>query len=180
MPARVGGARRRKRRRPARASPRPDREGPSYRRPGADAVRSAAARAIGGAGRAYPSQAAFQRALLPVLRRDDPLFRLGPRRMRALLTQSAVVTLRVRYTERTDRRPLAHCPVCGSELRPIRNRTLLGDEVTLGYRCVLCPYWTHLKRRVPVRYVFVPAGSGPGGDRPEPTLRSDLRARRSG
>jgi DNA-directed RNA polymerase subunit RPC12/RpoP len=82
--------------------------------------------------------------------------------MRALLLEVPGLRLRVRYAERPTRRPLARCPVCGGSLRPIRNQTLLGDEVTLGYRCGRCSYWTHLKRRVPVRYQFVPAALAEG------------------
>jgi hypothetical protein len=68
------------------------------------------------------------------------------------------VRVDVRYAERPTRRPLQCCPVCRSTLRPIRNRTLEGDRVTLGYRCTHCAYWTHLRRRVPVRYRFVRVG----------------------
>jgi DNA-directed RNA polymerase subunit RPC12/RpoP len=104
------------------------------------------------AARSFSSQAEFRRALLGELRRDDPLLAIGARRLRRLLLDAHAVRLEVSYTERADRRPLASCPVCGEPVRPIRNRTLLGDSVTLGYRCPRCSYWTHLKRRVPTRY----------------------------
>jgi DNA-directed RNA polymerase subunit RPC12/RpoP len=131
---------------------------PAFRRPKEDDVRWAARRALGRAGRSYPSQAAMRRALLPVLRTRDPKFALGGRRMRALLVEAPGLRLRIRYGQRSSRRPMSACPVCDHPLRAIRNRTLLGDEVTLGYRCTRCGYWTHLKRRVPVRYIFLPAG----------------------
>jgi DNA-directed RNA polymerase subunit RPC12/RpoP len=157
VPAKGGGARRRsdRRRRRARTDPGPR---PRFRRPDAETVRWAAHGAIAKGGRAFPSQAALRRALLPVLRRKDPLFALGGRRMRTLLVESPGLHLRVRYAERETRSPLSRCPVCGGALATIRNRTLFDDEVTLGYRCPRCGYWTHLKRRVPVRYVFLPAG----------------------
>jgi uncharacterized protein with PIN domain len=66
--------------------------------------------------------------------------------------------MHVRYTERHDLRPLTRCPVCSSELVPIRNRTLTGETVALGQRCQRCDYWTHAARRVPVRYTFSQAG----------------------
>ena len=104
------------------------------------------------AARSFPSQAEFRRALLAELRRDDPLLAIGARRLRRLLLDARAVRLEITYTERVDRRPLVECPVCGEAVRPIRNRTLVGDSVTLGYRCPRCGYWTHLKRRVPTRY----------------------------
>jgi DNA-directed RNA polymerase subunit RPC12/RpoP len=147
VPGKGGGARPRTRRAP-----------PAYRRPKPEDVRWAARRALVRAGRSFPSQAAMRRALLPLLQSRDARFALGGRRMRALLVEAPGLRLRIRYGERSSRRPMSACPVCDHPLRPIRNQTLLGDEVTLGYRCERCGYWTHLKRRVPVRYIFLPAG----------------------
>jgi hypothetical protein len=139
----------------------------SYRRPDAEAVRLAAHRALQRNRAAIDSQAAFHRSLLPILRRGDPLFALGPARMRRLLIGVPGIRVDVRYAERERRSAVSRCPVCGAKVRPIRNATLLGDEVTLGYRCTRCAYWTHLRRRVPIRYQFSPAGidgSPPSGE----------------
>lgn len=130
-----------------------------YRLPPGDLVRSVARRQLGRMGRAARSQAGLRRAILPSLAAKDPLFVLGGWRLRKLLLDSPGVRVEVRYAERPTRRPLQRCPVCRSGLRPIRNRTLEGDRVTLGYRCTHCAYWTHLRRRVPVRYRFVRVGS---------------------
>lgn len=158
MPGKGAAARRRRRTRRPRSSDEAAWPEPKYRRPDPDTVRWAANRALVRPGRPFPSQAALRRALLPVLRGRDPLFSLGERRMRRLLLSVPGLHLKVQYAERPTRRPLTRCPVCGERLTSIRNRTLLGDEVTLGYRCPKCGYWTHLKRRVPVRYQFLPAG----------------------
>lgn len=170
MPAKADGDRRR----PDPATPDPPPSdappAPRYRRPDPDAVRRAARRALARSGRSFSSQAALRRHLLKLLREEEPLFSLGGKRMRRLLVSEPGIHLKVRYAERPSRRPLSRCPVCGSSLAAIRNRTLLEDRVTLGYRCTKCGYWTHLKRRVPVRYEFVPAGidGRPRGDTPRP------------
>lgn len=132
---------------------------PKFRRPPADVIRSLARRTLGRQGGRIPSQAALRRALLPGLRSRDPLFVLGGVRLRQILLDAPGVRVDVRYSERSTRRPLQRCPVCHAPLRPIRNRTLEGDRVTLGYRCTKCAYWTHLRRRVPVRYRFVRVGA---------------------
>ena len=133
---------------------------PKYRRPDEETVRWAADRALRRSGGSFPSQAALRRAMLKLLHEREPLFALGGPRMRKLLIGSPGLELRIRYAERSSRRPLSRCPVCAGALTPIRNRTLLDDRVTLGYRCRRCGYWTHLRRRVPVRYEFLP-GRGP-------------------
>ena len=131
---------------------------PKFRRPPAEVVRSLARKTLGRQGGRVPSQAALRRALLPGLRSRDPLFVLGGVRLRQILLDAPGVRVDVRYAERATRRPLQRCPVCHAPLRPIRNRTLEGDRVTLGYRCTKCAYWTHLHRRMPVRYRFVRVG----------------------
>ncbi|MFZ0830037.1 MAG: hypothetical protein WAN40_02740, partial [Thermoplasmata archaeon] len=128
---------------------------PKYRLPPGDLVRSVARRQLGRMGLAARSQAGLRRAMLPSLATKDPLFVLGGWRLRKLLIDSPGIRVDVRYAERPTRRPLQRCPVCRSPLKPIRNRTLEGDRVTLGYQCTHCAYWTHLRRRVPVRYRYV-------------------------
>ncbi len=153
-----GGAR--GRRRPRRA--------PAFRRPAPEIVRRAAEAVLVRSRGPIPSQGALLRAVAPVLRDEDPAFALGGRRLRGILLGIPSVRVTVEFAERPSRRPLTACPVCGGALTPIRNRTLLDDRITLGYRCPRCGYWTHLKRRVPVRYTFrirslVPAPEeGPG------------------
>ena len=137
--------------------PRPVRE-PRYRLPPVELVRRAARRVVRGERASFPSQAAFRDALIAQLRREEPLATIGGGRLRRLLVDVPGVRMQVHYTERHDLGPLEHCPVCSSELRPIRNRTLSGDTVTLGQRCIRCDYWTHAARRVPVRYIFSQAG----------------------
>ncbi|MCI4363530.1 MAG: hypothetical protein L3K13_04410 [Thermoplasmata archaeon] len=101
--------------------------------------------------------------MLPLLRDEDAAFALGGGRMRRLLLDSPAVRLEVRYAKRPGGAPLERCPVCGSPLVPIRNRTLFDGVVTLGFRCTRCAYWTHLERRVPVRYRFLRGRAGRSG-----------------
>lgn len=129
-----------------------------FRRPPAEIVQRAARRVVRGGKASFSSQVEFREALLRVLRRDEPLAALGGARLRKLLIDVPGVRMSVRFTERPTRRPLVACPVCGSPLAPIHNRTLSGGTVVLGQRCTRCDYWTHAMRRVPVRYLFSEAG----------------------
>ena len=140
-------------------APRARRDRPvRFRRPAAEVVQRAARRVVRGGKASFASQAEFRAALLKLLRRDEPLAVLGGPRLRRLLIDVPGVRMTVRFTERVKSRPLVACPVCGSPLAPIHNRTLTGDTVVLGQRCTRCDYWTHAARRVPVRYLFSEAG----------------------
>ena len=140
-------------------APQGKRERPvQFRRPSAEVVQRAARRVVRGSKASFASQAEFREALLKVLRREEPLAVIGGARLRRLLLDVPGVRMSVRFTERTTSRPLVACPVCGSPLAPIHNRTLTGDTVVFGQRCTRCDYWTHATRRVPVRYIFSEAG----------------------
>lgn len=123
-----------------------------FRRPAPEEVAAAARAVVRGAKASFASQTAFRRALLEALRRDEPKSALGSRRLRRLVIGVPGVRLTVRYTEKDGLPMPARCPVCGSELEPVRNRTLSGETIVLGRRCVRCDYWTHGAVRVPVRY----------------------------
>jgi hypothetical protein len=129
-----------------------------FRRPSAELVQRMARRVVRAGKATFPSQVAFRAALLGHIRREEPLATISGTRLRHLLVGVPGVRLSVRYTERPDPRPLLKCPVCGSTLEPIRNRTLTGGTVVLGQRCSRCDYWTHGERRIPVRYTFSQAG----------------------
>jgi hypothetical protein len=129
-----------------------------FRRPAAELVGRAARRVVRGGRATFRSQAAFREAVLEVMRREEPLATIGGPRLRRLLLDVPGVRVSVRYREAAEGAPPAACPVCGSPLTEIRNRTLDGDRIVLGRKCTRCDYWTHGRRRVPVRYSFSKAG----------------------
>ena len=140
-------------------------EGARFRRPSAELVARAARRTVRGGRATFGSLAAFREAVRSSLRQDEPLATIGAERLRRLLVDIPGVRLSVRYTERPDGPLPRRCPVCRSELEPIRNRTLTGETIELGRQCPKCAYWTHAARRVPVRYVVS------GGERREHLTR---------
>lgn len=127
---------------------------PRFRRPPPEAVAAAALDLLRRRRGIPPSQAELARAVAPRLRDDLPQAALGGRRLRRILLATPGVRVDVMYAERGTGPLPTVCPVCGQALTPIRNSTLDGPRVELGARCRSCGYWTHRKRRVPVRYSF--------------------------
>ncbi|MCI4350840.1 MAG: hypothetical protein L3K15_04945 [Thermoplasmata archaeon] len=117
-------------------------------------VRTVALELLRARSRPFPSQVAFAAEIVGRLQRVDPGLVVGGARLRRILLETTGVVVRVRYGERAGPPASDLCPVCRSPLRRIPNRTLEGGTVTVGYRCPRCGYWTHLRRRVPVRYIF--------------------------
>jgi hypothetical protein len=98
-----------------------------------------------------------QRRLKALVEKDlkgEEKYRVGEPRLRVLAIESGLVSLEIRCRDTPEMRSLVKCPVCGERLKKVRNMTVYGGTVTLGYRCERCKYWTGLKRRVPTRYVF--------------------------
>ena len=98
-----------------------------------------------------------QRKLKALVEKDlkgEEVFRVGEPRLRKIAIDSGLVDLEIHCRDTEEMRSLIRCPVCGERLKRVRNMTVFGGTVTLGYRCMRCRYWTGLKRRIPTRYVF--------------------------
>lgn len=125
---------------------------PGYRIPTDDRVRESLARLF-----ATRHEVDSQRRLKVLVEKDlkgEERFRVGEVRLRQLAIESGLVDLEIRCRESEVMKSLIRCPVCGARLQRVRNMTVFGGTVTLGYKCPRCRYWTGLRRRVPIRYIF--------------------------
>ena len=125
-----------------------------YRLPSRDAVKEAIGAILEDA-KTVRSQTLFHRLVEGRLRKDSgPNIRISQRRMRRIAATMDGVHLLIlcRESERRSRRSI--CPVCGTEMRPVKNSTLYGWTVATGKACPACRYWTGKRERVPIRYVF--------------------------
>lgn len=98
-----------------------------------------------------------QRKLKQLVEKDmkgDERYRVGEPRLRLLALDSGLIDLETLARDSKKMRSLVKCPVCGTRLKKVRNMTVFGGTVTLGYRCERCKYWTGLKPRIPTRYIF--------------------------
>src|SRR5437899_2882003 len=119
---------------------------PSYRIPSDDRVRDSLVRVL-----STRPMVDSQRRLKQLVEKDlkgDEKYRVGEPRLRHLAIESGLVDLEIRCRDTDEMRSLIKCPVCGARLKKVRNMTVYGGTVTLGYRCERCKYWTGLKRRV--------------------------------
>lgn len=88
------------------------------------------------------------------LRQLDPDYMVTEERVRRVAIGSGLARVEVSTRDSGKRKKLSRCPVCGSKLRRVRNRTISGGTITLGQRCTSCPYSMGRTRRIPIRYVF--------------------------
>lgn len=86
----------------------------------------------------------------------DPLYRVGPSRVRTLAIRSQFIHTEINYRKNRDsaKNKISKCPVCGAGIKKIKNLTLQGDTVILGYDCTSCNYTTDKSIKMPAKYIF--------------------------
>ena len=101
------------------------------------------------------SQSLLLKEVRKHLNRMDPEYRVSAQRLRKIAIKMKNIRVEIRC-KITDRSPddMKTCPVCGEDMERIENMTLDGKKITVGYRCTFCPYWTGMRLRVPIRYIF--------------------------
>lgn len=102
------------------------------------------------------SQRKLTEFVLRSLRRHDSDYAISEERVRKLALGNGLATVEIRCRDTREKTSAGACPVCDGRTERIRNLTVYGGSVTMGYRCRTCGYWTGLKNRVPTLYVFTP------------------------
>jgi hypothetical protein len=103
------------------------------------------------------SQRHFTALVRDKLRSIDPCYAVTEERVRREAIKHNLVKVAIQTRETEIKSKGAKCPVCGTRMRRVRNKTIYGGAITLGHRCPRCPFSMGLKKRVPVRYVFTDA-----------------------
>ncbi len=126
-----------------------------YRIPGEDDVARAISYVLSRYG-TVRSQERLARMVTRVLGSTGTDYRVSGTRVRliALKHRVAKVTVETREAENTELD--IHCPVCGTMMSEVRNRTLDGKTTVIGYACPSCSYRTGNLPRRPQRYIFSP------------------------
>jgi formate dehydrogenase maturation protein FdhE len=100
------------------------------------------------------SQRMLTELVQKALKKRDTEYTASEVRIRKAAVLKTPLKLHIHYRETNETSTKGRCPVCGSETKQIRNKTLFDEKVDLGFRCTKCPYWTGQLKRVPVRYIF--------------------------
>ncbi|MDH7508422.1 MAG: hypothetical protein QHH00_03380 [Methanomassiliicoccales archaeon] len=125
----------------------------SYRIPSAEILSEAIKEALSSRSM-IPSQKALSSLVNQRLKVVDSAYTATEERIRRILIDKGLGKIEIHAREGEERSKAGRCPVCSGRMKRIRNQTIFGGTVTLGYKCMKCPYWTGLKRRIPIRYVF--------------------------
>lgn len=125
----------------------------SYRVPSAEVLAVAIADVLREHG-TISSQRLFAHFVREKLRCIDRNYGITEERVRRTAVQSGMARMEVETRDTGIKVKGGRCPVCNARLRKVRNRTIYGGSVILGYRCTSCPYKMGTTMRVPVKYIF--------------------------
>ncbi|HDN50405.1 MAG TPA: hypothetical protein ENG06_01355 [Thermoplasmatales archaeon] len=121
-----------------------------YKVPKEEEVRKAIYRSLKKHG-SFSSLYQLREGVLQELRKMDDEYTISIPRTRTVTARSGFVKITVK--KRHERKKMDKCPVCGKELKKIKNLSLLGEEVVVGYACTLCGYRGKINEG-PLRYIF--------------------------
>ncbi len=93
----------------------------------------------------------LRHAILEELKKINEEYTVSIKRARIIAARAGFVKVNVK--KKHGKKKFEKCPVCGGKLREIKNLSLLGKEVVVGYKCELCKYKGKIYE-VPVRYSF--------------------------
>ena len=89
------------------------------------------------------------------LRKIEPTYNLGAVRVRSLALKSRFIRVEIKYRTWPDHKSkLKVCPVCNENVHKVKNKTLSGQTITIGYKCKNCPYHSDIPIKIPARYIF--------------------------
>jgi hypothetical protein len=101
------------------------------------------------------SQVQLKNLVQDELRKIDAVYNVGAVRVRSLALKSRYIRVEIKYRTWPDHKTkLRHCPVCDEVVQKVRNKTLTGEIITIGYRCKNCPYHSDFPIKIPARYIF--------------------------
>jgi hypothetical protein len=104
--------------------------------------------------RTVQSQNKLRKLIIKKLNTKKEKYGLTGGRLRNIAIHSDFVKLEIHSREGDPRKIMTRCPVCGNNLKRVKNLTIWGGEVTIEFSCNKCGYWTGKKKRIPTRYVF--------------------------
>ncbi|MFP4051854.1 MAG: hypothetical protein ACLFVB_08965 [Thermoplasmata archaeon] len=97
----------------------------------------------------------LRKLVIKQLKNIDKDYTVSSERLRKIAVTSSYINTIIYTREGKKKKKFSgKCPVCGGKLNLTKNETIFGGSVTLGYKCTECPYWTTIRRRIPIRYSF--------------------------
>jgi predicted Zn-ribbon and HTH transcriptional regulator len=78
-----------------------------------------------------------------------------PTRVKRIALEIREIEVKAKTRKSIGLQKIDKCPICGSEVKEMKIKNLLGKEIVVGYRCSKCGYESDLEAFLPMKYIFV-------------------------
>ncbi|MEM5869944.1 MAG: hypothetical protein QXR09_02130 [Candidatus Aenigmatarchaeota archaeon] len=101
------------------------------------------------------SQEELAELVLKNLRKEDKSYTLSPIRVKRIALKIPEIEVKAK-TKKTLKLPkIDKCPICESNIEPVKIKNLLNREIIIGYKCSSCGYQSDLEAFMPMKYIFI-------------------------
>lgn len=97
------------------------------------------------------SQALFHELILKELKRKSPYYTASSERIKKI---AALNKVKIFVEKRKSLKEAKSCFICGDELKTLKIKNLLGEEISSGKRCENCGFKMERTHLIPSRYTF--------------------------
>jgi transposase-like protein len=78
-----------------------------------------------------------------------------PTRVKRIALEIQEIEVKAKTRKSISLQKIDKCPICGSEVKEMKVKNLLGKEIVVGYKCSKCGYESDLEAFLPMKYIFV-------------------------
>jgi DNA-directed RNA polymerase subunit RPC12/RpoP len=78
-----------------------------------------------------------------------------PTRVKRIALEIQEIEVKAKTRKSIGLQKIDKCLICGSEVKEMKVKNLLGKEIVVGYRCSKCGYESDLEAFLPMKYIFV-------------------------
>ncbi len=101
------------------------------------------------------TQEELARHVLKILRKEDKNYTLSPIRAKRIALDVPEIEVKAKTKKTVKLQKIEKCPICESDIKPMKVKNLLNKDITIGYRCTDCAYESDLEAFMPMKYEFL-------------------------
>ena len=101
------------------------------------------------------TQEELARHVLKILRKEDKNYTLTPVRAKRIALDIPEIEVKAKTKKTVKLQKIEKCPICESDIKPMKVKNLLNKDITIGYRCTDCAYESDLEAFMPMKYIFL-------------------------
>jgi len=92
---------------------------------------------------------------LRFLRKKNEKYVLSPLRAKRIALSIPEIEVKAKTKKVPQVEKIERCPICDSDIVPIKVKNLLNEEIIIGYKCTSCGYQSDLEAFIPMKYIFL-------------------------